>query len=117
MTVYGRAIGSPLTDCQVTSRSSDRFSRYSKWLDNFRTGLVATLDSLQIKQGWAKNISFFWTVNSRLFKKLTLYGNLPFIKIFKTFTNGFYPATNKSSDIRSTYINTIYFQYFQHKRQ
>ena len=31
---------SPLTGCQVTSRPHDRFSRYSKWTDTFRTGLV-----------------------------------------------------------------------------
>jgi len=31
---------SPLTGCQVTSRPRDRFSRYSKWLDTFRTALV-----------------------------------------------------------------------------
>jgi len=30
----------PLTGCQVTSRPRDRFSRYSKWLDTFWTGLV-----------------------------------------------------------------------------
>ena len=35
-----RTVTSPLTGCQVTSRPSDRFSRYSKWLDTFRTALV-----------------------------------------------------------------------------
>jgi len=30
----------PLTGCQVTPRSCDWFSRYSKWLDTLRTGLV-----------------------------------------------------------------------------
>ena len=28
------------SDCQVTSRPRDHFSRYSKWLDTFRTGLI-----------------------------------------------------------------------------
>ena len=40
VTVHGRAVRSPLTGCQVTSRPSDRFWRYSKWLDTFRTALV-----------------------------------------------------------------------------
>ena len=31
---------SALTGCQITSRSPDRFSRYSKWPDTFRTALV-----------------------------------------------------------------------------
>jgi hypothetical protein len=29
-----------LTGCQVTSRLCDRFLRYSKWLDTFRTALI-----------------------------------------------------------------------------
>jgi hypothetical protein len=37
---HGCAVESPLTGCQVTSRPSDRFSRYSKWLDTLRTTLV-----------------------------------------------------------------------------
>jgi len=40
VTVHGCAGKSPPTDCQVTSRPRDRFSRYSKWLDTFQTGLV-----------------------------------------------------------------------------
>ena len=40
VTVHGCAKRSPLTGCQVTSRPSDRFSRYSEWLDTFRTALV-----------------------------------------------------------------------------
>ena len=40
MTVHGWTVRSPLTGCQVTSRPRDRFSRYSKWLDTFRTALV-----------------------------------------------------------------------------
>ena len=37
MTVHGCAVRSPLTGCQVKSRPRDHFSRYSKWLDTFRT--------------------------------------------------------------------------------
>jgi hypothetical protein len=40
VTLHGCTIRSPLTGCQVTSRPRDRFSRYSKWLDTFRTALV-----------------------------------------------------------------------------
>jgi len=36
-------VRSPLTGCQVTSRPRDRLSRYSKWLDTFRTTLVGLL--------------------------------------------------------------------------
>ena len=43
VTVHGSAVSSPLTGCQVTSRPRDRFSRYSKWLDTFRTALVYLL--------------------------------------------------------------------------
>jgi hypothetical protein len=34
------ALRSPPTGCQVTSRQPDRFSRYSKWPDTFRTALI-----------------------------------------------------------------------------
>ena len=40
VTVQRCAVRSPLTGCQVTSRPPDGFSRYSKWLDTFRTALV-----------------------------------------------------------------------------
>ena len=40
VTIHGCIVRSPLTGCQVTSRPRDRFSRYSKWLDNFRTALI-----------------------------------------------------------------------------
>jgi hypothetical protein len=40
VTVHGCTVRSPLTGCQVTSRLHDRFSRYSKWLGTFRTGLI-----------------------------------------------------------------------------
>ena len=40
VTVHGCIVRSPLTGCQVTSRSRDRFLRYSKWTDTFRTVLV-----------------------------------------------------------------------------
>ena len=40
VTVHGWTVRSPLTGCQVTSRPRFRFSRYSKWLDTFRTALV-----------------------------------------------------------------------------
>ena len=40
VTVHGRTVRSPLTGCQVTSKSRDRFSRYSNWPDTFRTALV-----------------------------------------------------------------------------
>ena len=40
VTVQRRAVNSPLSSYQVTSRSHDRFSRYLKWLDTFRTALV-----------------------------------------------------------------------------
>ena len=40
VTVYRCTVRSPLTGCQVTSRPRNRFSRYSKWLDTFRTDLV-----------------------------------------------------------------------------
>ena len=43
VTVHSCAVGSTLTGCQVTSRPRDRFSRYSKWTDTFRTGLVVTV--------------------------------------------------------------------------
>ena len=41
--VHGCTVRSPLTGCQVSSRPRDRFSRYSKWLNTFRTALVLTL--------------------------------------------------------------------------
>ena len=40
VTVHGCTVRSPLPGCQVTSRPRDRFSKYSKWLDTFRTALV-----------------------------------------------------------------------------
>ena len=40
VTVYRCAVRSPLTGCQVTSRPRERFSRYSKWTDSFRTAPV-----------------------------------------------------------------------------
>ena len=40
VTIHECTIRSPLTGCQVTSRPHDQFSRYSKWLDTFRTSLV-----------------------------------------------------------------------------
>ena len=40
MSIHGSTVRSPLTGCQVTSRPLDRFSRYSKWLDTFRTALT-----------------------------------------------------------------------------
>ena len=43
VTVHGCAIRSPVTGCQVTSRPRDWFSRYSKWLDTFRTALIHLL--------------------------------------------------------------------------
>ena len=43
MNVHGCTVRSPLTGCQVTSRPRYRFSRYSKWLDTFRTALVYIL--------------------------------------------------------------------------
>jgi hypothetical protein len=67
VTIHGWAVRSPLTGCQVTSRARDRFSRYSKWLDTFRTALVYDKTSikrniLNIKQntseaGRAKDLS------------------------------------------------------------
>ena len=47
VTVHGCAVRSPLTGCQVTSRPRDRFSRYSKWLDTFRTGFARYLICFQ----------------------------------------------------------------------
>ena len=41
MTVHGCTVRFPLTRCQVTSRPRDRFTRYSEWLDNFRTALLS----------------------------------------------------------------------------
>jgi hypothetical protein len=40
VTVHGCTVRSPLTGCQVTSRSRDRFWRYSKWTDTFWAVLV-----------------------------------------------------------------------------
>ena len=40
VTVYGCAIQSTLTGCQVTSRPCDWFLRYSKWPDTFQTAIV-----------------------------------------------------------------------------
>ena len=40
MTVCGCTVTALLTGCQVTSRPRDRFARYSKWPDTFRTALV-----------------------------------------------------------------------------
>ena len=40
MTVQRWAVSSSLTGCPVKSRPRDRFSRYPKWPDTFRTGLV-----------------------------------------------------------------------------
>ena len=57
VTVHGCAVGSPLTGCQVTSRPRDRFSRYSKWLDTFRTAIVQnTLTSTRPTLLVAQNI-------------------------------------------------------------
>jgi hypothetical protein len=39
-TVHGCAVRSLLTGCQVTSRPRDRFSRYSKLTDTFRTAYI-----------------------------------------------------------------------------
>jgi hypothetical protein len=44
MTVHGCAVRSPLTRCEVTSRPRDLFSRYSKWLDTFRTDHTHTFN-------------------------------------------------------------------------
>ena len=40
MTVHRCTVRSPLIGYLVTSRPREEFSRYSKWLDNFRTALV-----------------------------------------------------------------------------
>jgi len=40
VTVHGCIVRSPMTGCQVTSRPTELFSRYSKWSDTFRTALV-----------------------------------------------------------------------------
>jgi hypothetical protein len=40
VTVHGYTVRSPLTGYQVTSKPCDRFSRYLKWLDTFRTALL-----------------------------------------------------------------------------
>ena len=40
MTVHGCTVRSPLTVCQVTPRSHERFSRYLKWSNILRTALV-----------------------------------------------------------------------------
>jgi hypothetical protein len=40
VTVHRCTIRSPLTGCKVTSRPLDRFSRNSKWLATFLTGLI-----------------------------------------------------------------------------
>jgi len=40
MTAQGSAARFPPSCCQVTSSPRDQFSRYSKWLDTFRTALV-----------------------------------------------------------------------------
>ena len=45
VTVHGCAIMSLLSDCQVTSRPRQQYSRYSKWLHTFRTGLVHRLET------------------------------------------------------------------------
>jgi len=49
VTVQGCAVRSALTGCQVTSRSHDRFSRYSKWLDTFWTDLIFSSVALCFK--------------------------------------------------------------------
>ena len=49
MVVQGCAVRCPLTGCQVTSRSRDRFSGYSKWLDTFRTDLAFNTLAYQSK--------------------------------------------------------------------
>jgi hypothetical protein len=41
VSVHGCTVMSPLTGCQFISRSHERFSRYSKWLDTLWTGLVS----------------------------------------------------------------------------
>jgi len=40
VTVHGWTVRSHLTCCHVISRPREQFSRYSKWLDTFRTALV-----------------------------------------------------------------------------
>ena len=40
VTFQGYTLRSPLTGCQVTSRTRDRFLRYSKWTDTFRTAHI-----------------------------------------------------------------------------
>ena len=59
VTVYGCTVRSPLTGCQVTSRPRDRFLRYSKWTDNFRTALVLRCNLFVL----TVRVDFFWIVD------------------------------------------------------
>ena len=54
--------------CQVTSRPRNRFSRYSKWLDTFRTDLVyiyiynyyVTVTGIANAMGWFIWCFYYW---------------------------------------------------------
>ena len=46
VTIHGSKVRSPLTGCQVTSRSRHRFSRYSKWPDTLRRALILYVHKL-----------------------------------------------------------------------
>jgi len=56
VTVNGRAVRSPLTGCQVTSKPCNWFSRYSKWKYTFRTAyvcltcIITRVETLQVHQ-------------------------------------------------------------------
>ena len=61
VTVHRCAVRSLLSGCQVTSRPRERFSRYSKWLDTFKTALVTALLRLSgNKKKWHSYENIFW---------------------------------------------------------
>jgi len=71
MTVYGCAVRSPLTGCQVTSRPRDWFSRCSKWLDTFWTGLVRgvwwrTISAWIVGSHWCFTLSQIQTIRIKI---------------------------------------------------
>jgi hypothetical protein len=54
VTVYRCTVRASLTGCQVTSRPLDRFSRYAKWTNTFRTAHVKQIPCLKTR-------GIYWT--------------------------------------------------------
>ena len=87
MTVYGCTVRSTLTGCQVTSLPRDRFSRYSKWLDTFRTALVCIYRYIHTLQLCIIDLT------QRGCHTLRSYSDVMFLRKYATFSAGIIPQT------------------------